>query len=348
MAVGDSSLISGLSYLAIGRETTTGTYSTCTAQLDFLSSSIKTTKENKILEQIERGRTMSKRISLMKKIEGDVEFYIYPDVTSTGFMLQQAFGTGSVTSATATGETTSGLAFTHTFSLGSQNGSFSSLCINMRKGEAAGQVFEYSGMKINELTLTGELEEALKASVSFVGFDSSTTSNDISSALSSSSNLPLSFDSGRFSVETTFAALTSSSFWHVQSVEFGINNSLKADNEARRIGSDILATLPSGIASFSLNVNIRFDTTTAYDAMLAETQLAAEFEFLGDTLTTSTVRAGLKLQFPKVFISEAGDPEIGGPDEVLSSNVVFHVLRDDSSETGYAVRALLTNNIASY
>jgi len=348
MAVGDSSLISGLSYMAIGRETTTGTYSTCTAQLDFLSSSIKTTKENKILEQIERGRTMSKRISLMKKIEGDVEFYVYPAVTSTAFILQNAFGVGSITSATATGETTGGSAITHTFSLGSQNGSFSSLCINLRKGETAGQVFEYSGMKVNELTLTGELEEALKASVSFIGFDSSTTTNDIESALSSSSALPLSFDRGRFSTELTFASLTSTSLWHVQSVEFGIANSLKSDNEARRIGSDILAVLPSGIASFTLNATIRFDTTTAFDAMINETQLAVEFEFLGKTLTSSVIREGLKLQFPKVFISEAGDPEIGGPDEVLTSDVVFHVLRDDSSATGFAVRALLTNEIASY
>lgn len=348
MAVGQGALISGLSYLAVGRETTFGTYNTCTAGLDFLSCSIKTMKENKILEQIERSRTYSKRISMGRVVEGEVEFYYQPRLDACNFILQNAFG-GTITSATATGETAGGAAFTHTFNIGSMDQSYPSLCLNIRKGDsAAGKVFEYSGARVGEISFSAELDEALKCNVGFVCKDSSQTSNDVASASLVPTTAVLSFVSGRLSVEPLFASLTSSSFWHIISCEFGWNNSLKSDSDSRRIGSDTLQVLPPGMAQFTLNCTIRFDTTTAYSAMMNATQLAAQLEFLGDTLPTSIIRQGIKMNFPKVFISDAGDPEIGGPDEILKSEVVFHVLRDDSSANGYAVQAEVTNIRANY
>jgi len=107
MADGDSSLISPLSYVAVGRETTFGTYTTATAGINFISSSIKTLKESKVLEEIETNRAFSKRIGLGKIIEGDLEFYVDPKNNGFGFLLENAFG-GSITSATATGETAGG------------------------------------------------------------------------------------------------------------------------------------------------------------------------------------------------------------------------------------------------
>src|SRR5688572_5295723 len=112
MAVGQGALIGGDSYLAIGRESTFGTGVTATAGLDFISCSLKANKENKIIEQIERSRTFSKRISLSKSIGGDVDYYYAPRVLACNYLLQNAFG-GTVTSATATGETAGGGAFTH-------------------------------------------------------------------------------------------------------------------------------------------------------------------------------------------------------------------------------------------
>jgi hypothetical protein len=346
MAVGQNALHAGLSYLAVGRETTLGTYDTCTSQLEFLSASLKTTKERKILEEIARDRTYAKDLGLMKVVEGDVEHYFKPDQTASAYILQNAFG-GTVTTATATGETAGGAALSHTFAIGSMNQSYPSLCLNMRKGpSSSGRVFQYSGARVNEYTFSAELEEPLKVSQSFICMDSTQVSNDVSSALSHSASTPcLSFTNGRFSVESTFGSLTSTSFWHVESFEFKISNSLKSD-DSRRIGSDILQDLPPGMAAFELSATIRFDTTTAYDAMLAETELAAEFEFLGDTLGTSIIRRGINLQFPKVTISEAGDPEIGGPDEVLKSDVTFMVLRDIGQS--FACQAILTNAVSSY
>lgn len=352
MPVGASALISSFSYLAVSRETATGTYETCTAELPFISCNLKTIKEVKVLEQIERSRSMSKTLSLGKVCSGDVEFYFEPRRAACGFLLQNWMG-GTVTSATATGETTgagAASAITHTFVLGTQANTYPSLSLNHRKGPVtSGRVWQYHGVKVNELMFSAELNEPLVVKANLVAMDSTQVSNDIEANLTFETTVALSFDSGRFSVEATFASLTSSSFWHVQSVEFGMNNAVKVDDESRRIGSDILNVLPAGMAQYTLNCKIRFDTTTAYAAMMNHTTFMCELEFLGETLPAgSAVRQGLKFQFPKVKVMDAGDPEIGGPDEIITSEVTFQVLRDDSSATGYAFQALLTNLRANY
>jgi hypothetical protein len=348
MPVGQGALYGFDSYLAVGRETTLGTYNTCTAGLDFMSESLKTMKESKVLEQIERTRTYSKRVQLSKKCEGDIEGYYQPLSDACNFLLQNAMG-GTITSATATGETVGGGAFSHTFALGSMDQSYPSLCINVRKGgSSGGKVWQYHGVRVNELTFSAEIDEALKFSTSLIGMDSTQNSNDVASVLSSTSHDVLSFVSGRVSVETSFGSLTSTSFWHVQSVEFGISNSLKNGADARRLGTDALSILPVGVQSFPLTMKIRFDTTTAYDAMMNGTQLSAQLEFLGSTITGSAIRQGLKINIPRIYVEDAGDPEIGGPDEVLMSEVTFQVLRDVSSATGYAVQLVVTNTKSSY
>lgn len=346
--IGQGALISGLSYLAVGRETARGTYSTCTSGLDFLSCNMKTSKENKVIEAIQRSRTHSRHQRTGKVVEGEIEYLYEPRLDSCNFLLQQFFG-GTVTSATATGETAGGLAFTHTFNIGNMDRSYPSLCLNMRKGPATtGKIFQYNGVHVDEMMFSAELNDSLKVKANVVAFDSTLTNNDVEAASAIPTSSALSFVFGRVSVESSVAALTSTSYWHVQSVEFGHGNSLKKDDDSRRIGSDLLQVCPPGIAKFAFKAKIRFDTTTAYDAMLAATELAAEIAFEGLTLPGSAVREGIKFQYPKVVVVDSGDPEIGGPDEMLMSEVSFLVLRDDSSATGYACKAFVTNLRASY
>jgi hypothetical protein len=196
------------------------------------------------------------------------------------------------------------------------------------------------------MTLKAELDEALIVNFALIGKDVTSSSNDVSSGLATSTQVPLSFINGRFSVETS-SAFTTTSFWHVQSVEFKVANNLISDSGARRIGSDTLQVLPAGLATFELKASIRFDTTTAIDAMKNGTRLFAEFEFLGNTMTGSAKQEGIKITMPYVLVMDAGDPEIGGPNEPLTSEVTFAVLRDPTT-SGYAVRAAVTNLTASY
>lgn len=348
MPVGQGALIGGLSYIALGREVTFGTYSTCTALLPCLSFSLALKTEDKILEQIERSRTYSQHTEQVEKVDGDVSFYFQPQLDACAFMLQNAF-VGTVTSATATGETAGGLAFTHTFNIGDDYQSYPSLCINARKGPSTGgKIFEYAGVRVGEVMFAAEINEPLKCNVGLVALSGTVTANTVLTTTMQTATSALSFVDGRFSVETSFASCTSTSFWHVQSVEFGWNNNLKSDLAAGRIGSKTLTVLPAGMAVFTLRAKIRFDTTTAWDAMRAGTKLAAQLEFLGPTCTTSSIRQGLKVNFPVVYVHMAGEPTIGGPNEMLTSDVEFHVLRQDDTTTGFAAQALLTNNKSSY
>lgn len=347
MAVlGAGATVGDLSYIAVGREVTYGTGVTCTAGLNFLSASIVSMKEFKILEEIQTSRTNSNGISLGKTVEGDIECYFSPMNLACNYLIQNAFGGGPVTTATATSETAGGLGFTHIVSIGNFDQTYSSLSINMRKGDSAGgKIFEYNGIRVNEFSLSAEMDEALKSTFSIVAKDVTTTSNDVSSVLSTLSQAPLSFVNGRLSVESSTGSLTSSTFWHVQNINFKVSNNLNTD--ARRIGADTIQVLPAGLAQFELSCTMRFDTTTAWSAMMAGSRFAAEFEFLGDTMAGSAIRQGIRVVLPYVVISNAGDPEVGGPNEVLTSEVNFAVLRDPTSG-GYAVRAHVTNLTSTF
>lgn len=350
MAVGANALFSGESYLGIGRETAFGTYTTATAGLEFISAGLKTLKDSTILQQVERKRTLSKSFSLGKTVEGEISYYFAPDITACAFLLQNAFG-GTVTSATTSSqgaETTGGGGFDHIFVVGSMNQSYTSICINERKGPSStGKIWQYHGGRVNTLGITAEIDQPLMMNASLIFKDSTLNSNDIEAAMTATAYECLSFVGGRFSVESSFASLTSTSYWHVQNINFVLNNNLKNDTASRRIGTDTLDVLPVGLQTYELSVTMRFDTTTAYDAMMAATELAAEFTFLGTTISGSVAARGIKYQFQKLTVKDAGVPEIGGPDEQLVSTVVFNVLRDESA-SGYAVRAILTNSTANY
>jgi len=346
---GDSSVEGWGSYLAIGRETTYGTQVTSTAFLEFVSSSLKATKERRIIEEIVTGRSYSKEVGLSKTIEGEVECLAYAESLAFNYLLQNALG-GAITSATGTGETTGGVSWEHTVPIGTLNGSYSSLSINSRKGQSSGgKVFEYFGLRVDEVSFTAEIDEPLMCSFSLIGKDVTQTSNDISASYSSTSHEPLSFVNGRVSItQGLLGSVTTSTIWHVQSCELTVSNNLKADESSRRIGSETLDVLPQGVANVGFNVTMRFNTTTAWDAMMSGSEFAAELECVGSTLTGSSLRRMIKFQIPRMTIAEAGEPEIGGPDEILTSQVSFNVLKDVSSASGYALRAIVRNLTASF
>lgn len=349
MPVGAGVLVGDLSYVAIGRELTYGTYNTCTAGINLLSSSIKMMKETKILEEIQTSRTNSNFIQLGRTLEASIEGYYSPRSLACNYILQNAFGGGAVTTVTGTGETIGGAAFQHTVDVNNFLTTYSSLCINARKGDATGgKIFSYDGLRVNEFSLAAEIDEPLMMSASLIGRDATLSGTDVSSVLDTSQQVPLSFVNGRFSVElAATTALTSTSFWHVQSVEFKISNNLNSDSSSRRIGTDVIQVLPAGLCQIELKATIRFDTSTAYDAMMAGTRFAAEFFFQGDTMSSSNLRESIKLTMPYVLISDAGDPEIGGPSEPLTSEVTFAVLRDPTSG-GYMVKSVVVNKTSTY
>jgi len=348
MAVGQNANVGLFSYVALGRETTFKTFNTATAGIDFLSFSMKTLKETKVIEQITTSRTYQDAIGLSKVLEGEMEFYAAADNDACQYIIHNAMGGGTVSTATATGDTTGAGVLEHTFSVNNFDTTYSSLCITARKGDSTnGKTFGYNGVRVGEISFSGEIDEALMVAASLVGVDSTTSVTDVSALFPAVVQTPLSFEGMRLSIDSTFASLTASAFWHVQSFEFGINNNLKTDSDSRRLGSDILDVIPPGIAQFTFDFSMRFDTLTAYSAMLNQTRLAAQLSFQGATYSGSTVRREIAIDMPYILINDAGDPEIGGPDEILKSEVSCIVLRDPTSG-GYAAKIRTKNKTTSY
>ncbi len=349
MADGANANVGFGSWLLFGRELTFKTGVTATAQLDFKSAKFSNKKDSKIIEAVRNSRTMVDRIGLGRVVEGEVEYHMSSDNEAGVYLLHNAMGGGTVAMATAAGDTVGAGVIDHVFSVNGFDATYSSLCINHRKGNTThGKIFDYVGARVDELSLKAALDEPLMASAKMIMCDV-TTGADLSALLTTTSGqTPLSFVNMSFSVENTFASITAGSFWHVQSFDWKVSNSLKGDSDSRRIGSDVLQVLPPGVASFELSCSMRFDTLTAYNAMLNETQMAGQLIFQGATITGSKMPMLIKIDMPRLFVQDSGDPEIGGPDEVLKANVKFMVLQDDSTSTGYACKATVRNKTTSY
>lgn len=357
MADGQNANVGFSSFLAVGREATFKTYATTTAGLMFTSAKFATTKDLKVLEEVRNSRTMINKVGLSKEVTGEIECYMAADNNACQYLLQNAMGGGvsggTIISATATGDTAGSTAFEHAVSLAGFDATYSSLCMTLRKGDTTnGKGFDYTGGRVDEFGLKAEIDDALLCSASLIFCDSTQTSSNLSSAgaffTPTLVQTPLNFINMRFSVENSFNSLTAGSFWHVQSIDFSVKNSLKADSDSRRIGSDILTVLPPGVATFELKVSMRYDTLTAYNAMLNETQLSAQMVFQGSTITGSKFPYAIQVDLPRLYVSDAGDPEIGGPDEILKADVTFTVLQANDTTTGYACKMTTRNTTASY
>lgn len=354
MAVGQNANVGFSSYLAIGREPTFATYNTCTSAMDFMSAKFTTVKDSKVIEAVRNSRTLVDRIQLGKSVSGEIEYNMASDNDACQYIMQNAMGGGvtgnGITSTTSTGDTVGAGVFDHVQSLGQFDATYSSLCFNHRKGDATnGKIFEYSGGRVDEFSLKAEIDEPLVAGASLILVDSTVTSNSAPAALmTATGQTPLSFVNMRFSIEDTFASLTASAFWHVQSFEFSLKNNLKGDSDSRRIGSDLLQVLPPGLAMCELSVSMRWDTLTAYNAMLNGGQMSAQLVFEGATIAGSKLKQLVQIDLPRVYIKDAGDPEIGGPDEILTSEIKFDVLQDDSSAGGYMIKTTVRNKTTSY
>jgi len=114
------------------------------------------------------------------------------------------------------------------------------------------------------------------------------------------------------------------------------------------IGSDVISVLPAGRIEVGLNVSMRFDTTTAWDALVASpgTKLVADLEFVGVTLPSSDQKEYLSIRLPNIYVSEGGDPELSGPDEILKNEISFTVLADSIS--GYPIQVKWQNATENY
>lgn len=339
MAVGDSAESSIRSYIAYGKETTYGTYASATTSIEALSCSFRTDIDSIKLESFgTTSRNFTKRVQTDKKVGGTLEQYLHP--IESVLLFSNALGgplvTTSLTSA-ATHSLSSGNFDTSTAILG--------LSFNERKGSNSNHVFRYSGGRVNSLAISAEVGQPVKLSAEIMFMDSTLGSDDISATLSISSVAPFIYHQGVYRYQATEAAAqTTTAEERIQSFEMTINNNLE---EGRELGRQTLRTLPPKRQDIELTINQRWDTTTTYNRFIQATQGSIEFVFTGQSISAEHNNK-LTIRLPKVF-QNSSDPEIGGPDELLNSEISFDVLNDNpNTTTGKAIGVTFINAITTY
>lgn len=321
MAVGDEAKVAVESYVALGKEGTFGTYSSATTAIEALSVSFKTEIESQKLDTLNFNRGFTKRVQLNKNVAGTLEQNVHPE--ESVLLFTSALG-GQITTTSLTS------AATHSISSGNFDNSVASLSFNIRKGDSA--TWRFQGGRTNSLKLSANVGELLKASYDMIFQDATQQADDISAILSISTALPFTYVNGTYRYAANeAAAATSTVAENIQGFELNINNNLVSDNNARELGSNVLSVLPATRREIEFTITQRFDTTTNWNRFIQATQGAAELFFEAGAITAEH-NYQLTIRMPKLFMNTP-DPELTGPNEVISSEITFDVLVDDPNTT---------------
>ena len=340
MVIGRNAQSGVKSYVAIYIESTYGTFpstaATGASTLEPLSIGIKTGKANQKLDALSRNRGFTKRVQLDKNVGGPMEQYLHP--TESPILVALALG-GGLSTSSLTG------AFTHSISAGEYSSTIASISMQVRKGDT--HHWQYTGARINTMKIAAAVGEVVKCTYEFICQDSSQTGSDIASSLSISSVLPFTYVNGVFRYAATENSLTSTVEEDITGFELTINNGLVSDNNVRKLGADTLQTLPPTRRDIEFKATQRFDTTSAYDRFIANTQGAIELVFTGASVSAEH-NYECRIRMPKVFVNSP-DPEVTGPNDILMSEIDYDVLVDNpDTTTGKDIGVTFINSISSY
>lgn len=338
MAVGDGAEIGIRSYVGLGKESTFGTYASATTAVEAISVSFKVERDSMKLETLNRVRDFTKRVQTDQNVTGSIEHYLHP--IDSVLMVATAMGGGIATSSQ------SGIAI-HSVTAGNFDTSPSSLSFNVRKGSV--HTWRYMGGRPNVLTIAGTIGEPVKVTAEFIFKDATLQSDDIGTSLSVSSILPFVYHQGTYQYAATEGSLTTSVAEPIQGFELTINNNIVSDESARQLGSRLPSVLPATQRDVQLTITQRWDTSTNYNRFLDSTEGAVRLDFQGTTITSSsTLPYRWVIDMPKLYMNTP-DPEVGGPGEVLQSEIAFDVVHSDpNTTTGKAIGMTIWNTRNAY
>lgn len=338
MAVGDEAKAAVNSYVALGKETTWGTYASATTAVESLSCSFKIERDSMKVDALGRNRGFSRRLFLDKKVGGSLEANFHPE--ESVLLMATTLGGGIATTSISG-------AFIHSLTAGNLDTSPSSLSFNVRKSDAF--TFRYSGGRINVLKISGAIGEPIKMSAEIIFKDATQQADDIVASLSISTYRPFTYVDGtyRYSSTETLADTTTAAE-PIQAFELTINNNLSSDKEARKLGSEVLSVLPAKRREVELKITQRFDTTTTLNRFIQATQGAVVLTFDADTIGSSAFTNKCTMRFPKVFMNSS-DPELKGPDGILQAEISFDVMVDSpATSTGKDIGVTFQNGVSAY
>lgn len=295
MGVGDSAFVSHGTLLGYGLESTWGTLASATVFMEFTSQTFKKNIEKEKVETLGTGRNAIRIIPKNISVEGTLAWNLHP-VDGIDILKQAMMGT--VTSAISTAT-----AYTHTFTAGDLSTiTEQGLSFDVKPSSDTTTAFQFLGCRVNTYKISAAVNEVVKAEATFVGKDATSTAFLTTTASYSPVN-PLVFHQGTFTVDGTTETIIG--------FEMTIENNLVTDNTARSLGSQLLTALPPARRNVTMTITQRFDTTTAYDRFISNSQAAIALIFdTGQTVGSDVLTYSMRVDLKKVHYNSGGPPEI--------------------------------------
>ena len=340
MAIGSGTVLGFNSRLAFGNETTWGTIATATHFMEFRSCSLRKNIVNEKIESLGTGRAIGRRVQKEVTVEGTIAHDLHP--VDAIFLLKHAM-MGSVTSLLA-GTSDS---WNHTFSVGdlsdiTQQG----ITFEVQPDANTTTAWIFHGCRVNSYKISAEIGQPVHCEVNVIGKDA-TLGTFATTTVAYSSVRPFLFQDGTFSYGDTLGNLTTE---NIIAFEMTIENNLQNDEKARSIGDTALTNLPPGRRNVMLSITQRFDTTTAWERFIQNTQGAVRL-FLDTGQTIGSIDSpstsySMHIDFPQVFYNSA-QPEI--PDSgILVQEIEIDTIADTITGSGVELIVSLTDQLSSH
>jgi hypothetical protein len=326
------------SYVAVAEETIFGTYVTATAFVEFNSEGFKREEEEIKLPAINNTRDYTKRMKGKTSISGSLEVPMNVASDAIVYMVKQAMG-GTCASSQVVAS-----CYNHTFYTGDMESNkatstasdHKSLSVQVRKGNTAQWTFK--GMRVNTMTLKGEVGSPITASFEMIGKDATSTTDSLTSSFTT--QLPLNFTGVTVQTGATTTSMTTE---YVSAFEFTLNNNLA---EQRALGSALIHSAPPIKCDVSIKLTQQFDTITNYNRFIQNTETM--IKIILDTAVTiaaaGSTTYSMHIDCPACYFNNVM-PAVGGSD-ALTQEMNLTAIRNTS--TGYAVQIKVNNATASY
>jgi hypothetical protein len=337
MAIGDSAQLGYKGFVGLKEQAAFATKLTAASFMEFTSEGFNREITSQKLPTINTTRNPRQKVFLDENVTGSIEAPLNIAEDAQVMIIKQALG-GTVSSAQV-GATT---AYAHTLTEGDMENNQSSagaadtkaLTFTVRKGGT--HLWDYVGCRVNQLTLSGEIGGVVNMSAELVGKTASLSTDSLTASFTE--QLPFTFNHATIKITGTAEDFVS--------FEFGINNNLVSDTNARSLGQRDLEVLPPGMREITLSLAQRFDTTTAYDRFLNEKSFAVVI-----TLDSgATIGAAGSSTYSMVITASKCYNDSNMP-QISDSGIIMHdlsIISVANTTTGNAISIQINNATTNY
>jgi hypothetical protein len=246
--------------------------------------------------------------------------------SAVGEILKSFFGTSTVTGAGGT--------FLHTFTpAGTISDGFSSMCAKINYGQTT--VYDYSGIRIDKLTVSGAAKEELKLSADFIG-KNETAGTACPAAIVYGTLAPIIFSQVAFTIDGTVK--------NPRNFSVELNNGM---TDGYRVGTDYntIRPLPGQKMTGLIKFDLDFEDSSERNKYIGGTYLALDILAQGESIEAGTGKQELRMTFPRISYQTAPFETFDG---LLGLTVSAFVLDGtNTTGTGNAIFKAF-NTVAAY